>query len=179
MSTLTTSGRFKQFLTVAEAACLWAGVPLEQLVGAAYLSPGVPMILGRPDVSERAEALMDACTYSSIQYLPTFMSEDGPEILERRIIRRNDLVTWLRESFTGQDAKLGGGASPTPKAVPAEFVKLLTFREMLERVGISKAQVYRLLHAKVFPQPDFTNPNRWRLSTITDYIEQNQKPSDA
>lgn len=179
MSTLTISSRFKQFLTVPEAACLWAGVPLDQLVGAAYLSPGIPMIVGRPDVAERAESIMEACRYNTIQFIPTYMSEDGPEILERRVIRRDDLVAWLKENFTGPDAKLGGGPSPTPKAVPVECVKLLTFREVLERVGISKAQVYRLLTAKAFPQPDFTKPNRWRLSSITDYIERSQKPTDS
>ena len=157
---------------------MWAGVPLDQLVGAAYLSPGVPLIVGRPDVSERAESLMEACSHSTITYRPTYASEDGPEVIEKRVIHKADLVVWLKENFTGQDAKLGGGLPPMPKAAPDEIVKLLGFRDVLERVGISKAQVYRLLKGQAFPPPDFLNPNRWKLSTITDYIERKQKSGD-
>lgn len=177
MNTLTNSGCFKSIYTIPEAACAWAGVPLDQLNGAAYLSPCIPLIVGRPDVGERAQALMDACEYRTIKFTPAYASEDGPELIERRAIKKHDLLAWLKENFSGADAKLGGGPPPeaVQKKVPEELVKLLVLKDVLERVGISKATYYRLLEAKKFPAPEFQRPNRWKLSTINDYIEQNSK----
>lgn len=179
MNTLTNSGRFKQIYSIPEAACAWAGVPLDQLNGAAFLSPCIPLIVGRPDVGERAQALLEACDHRTIKFITAYASEDGPEIIERRAIRKNDLVAWLKENFTGADAKLGGGPPPEPKKVPDELVKLLNQKEVLERVGFSKPTLYRLMENKTFPRPEFTGPNRWKLSTINDYIERKQQPPDA
>lgn len=177
MNTLTNSGRFKQIFSIPEAACLWAGVHLDALQGAAFISPGVPLIVGRPDVSERAQALMDACDHRAIKFSPVYASEEGPELVERRTIRKDDLVTWLKENFTGADAKLGGGPPPEPKKAPEEVIKLLTLKEVLERVGFSKPTLYRFLKEKSFPEPEFKGPNRWKQSTINDYIERKAKPA--
>jgi predicted DNA-binding transcriptional regulator AlpA len=176
MTTLTNSGRFQQIYTIPEAACLWAGVPLDQLQGAAYLSPCVPLIVGRPDVSERAQTLMAACGQRVIEFAPVYVSEDGPELLERRTLRKEDLLAWLKANFAGADAKLGGGPPPEPKR-ELENVKFLSFEEARQRVGISRAQVYRERKNKdlPYPAPDTESPNRWKLSTITDYIEQKAK----
>lgn len=180
MNTLTNTGRFKQTFSIAEAACLWAGVPLDQLLGAAYLSPCVPLIVGRPDVAERAEALMEACNHRTIKYTPTYSGEDGPELVEKRVIRKDDLIVWLKENFSGADAKLGGGPPPeAKKKAPEEVVKLISLKEVLERVSISKATLYRRLDEKTFPPPEFTGPNRWKLSTINEYIERTKAADDT
>jgi predicted DNA-binding transcriptional regulator AlpA len=180
MNTLTNSGRFKQIFSIPEAACLWAGVPLDQFTGAAYLSACIPLIVGRPDVSERAQALMDACDHRTIDFTPSYLSEDGPELVERRSIRKDDLVAWLKANFTGADAKLGGGPPPELKR-DLENVKLLSFDEARKRVGISRAQVYREKNDPElpYPEPDVAKPNRWKLSTITEYIEQKSKKAQG
>jgi predicted DNA-binding transcriptional regulator AlpA len=172
MNTLTNSGRFKQIFTVPEAACLWAGVPLDQLTGAAFLSACIPLIVGRPDVSERAQSLMEACDQRTIEFSPVFASEDGPELVERRTLRKDDLTAWLKANFTGADAKLGGGPPPDAKQVPAELVPLLLTKDVVAIVRISRAQIYRLIEIRQFPEPDFRGrANKWKQSTINEYLE--------
>lgn len=60
------SGKFKQYLTIPEAALVWEGAPLDLLVGAAFAAPGVPVIVGYPDVTARAEALIEATSQGAL-----------------------------------------------------------------------------------------------------------------
>lgn len=70
------TGRYKQYLRLPEAAMVWSGLPLELLATAAYPSPGVPLIPGYPDVTARAEALVEA-TEHEILHVPR-MDPDMP-----------------------------------------------------------------------------------------------------
>lgn len=171
------TGKYKQYLTLPEAALVWSGLPLDLLADAAYPAPGVPLIVGYPDVTARAEALLEATTHGSLMEC----GRSDPDIPlpspERRIVHRPALLEWVKKYWPDE---LPGGSpprrtttvAPTPTAPPTEVAdRLLLMPAVLKLVGVSKPTLYRRMGALKFPRPSREKPNRWRASDVQDYIK--------
>lgn len=182
------TGKFKQFLSIPEAALVWAGLPLELLADAAYPAPAVPLLVGHPDVTPMAEALIEATSRGTL----IDCSRADPDMPlpppERRTVSRRALMAWIDENWPDTKQQPGRPVvspqcdSPYPAAPAASDQvadeRLLTLAEVQEMLGgISRSTVHRLRTAGELPGPTHTGPLRWPLSVIRTYIAKNPNPS--
>lgn len=167
------SGKFKQFLSIPEAALVWEGAPLDLLAGAAYAAPGVVVIVGYPDVTAKAEALIEATSHGTLVECGRADPDMPLPPPDRRVVSRRALMDWIREYWPEE---LPGArhvaAAPSDVSDPVSPGRLLTTREVYERLGISRATLNRRINAGEFPKPTHENPNRWPESLVDSYIRQ-------
>lgn len=173
------SGKFKQYLTIPEAALVWEGAPLDLLVGAAFAAPGVPVIVGYPDVTARAEALIEATSQGAL----VECGRSDPDMIlpspEKRIVARKALMDWIHEYWPDEMPGTRKAApSSTPDGEQASPGNLLTTKQVYERLGISRATLNRRINAGEFPNHTHENPNRWPENLVDNYIKQSAKSED-
>ena len=175
-------GKFKSYLSIAEAALVWEGIPLELLHGAAYVRSGVPMIVGHPDVPARAEALIEATDRGTLIECSRIDPDMRLPEPENRRVSRQALMDWIQQYWPEEmpgKRKLTIHEQPTMRA-PEPEDRLLTGREAWEMLGIEKATFYRRRKLPVeqggIPAPNETNPNRWRLGVIQGLVK-GEKPA--
>lgn len=176
------TGKFKQYLSIPEAALVWSGLPLDLLVEAAYPAPGVPLIVGHPDVTARAEALVEATDRGTLMDCSRIDPDMPLPSADRRKVSRKALMEWITEYWPedtpqkparpGTSAQQRESPYPAPPAgvEPPVPDQLLTEREVLARLSISRSALHRLRTAGFFPEPTHARPNRWPLSAVTAYI---------
>lgn len=167
------SGKFKQYLTIPEAALVWEGAPLDLLVGAAFAAPGIPVIVGHPDVTARAEALIEATSQGAL----VECGRSDPDMIlpppEKRIVARKALMDWIHEYWP--DEMPGSRKASISSTHDDELTspgKFLTTKLVYERLGISRATLNRRINAGEFPKHTLKNPNRWPESLVDSYINQ-------
>lgn len=169
---MSSSGKFKQFFTIPEAALFWSGLPFSLLSKALFIDPGIPYLLEHPLVAERAEALVEATDFELLVVICGHMDPDMPlPPPEQRLIARADLIKWLREYWP---AEMPTTAIQTTRTNPAhgQNKSLLREKEVLALLGISRATLNRKRAAGEFPAPTHTNPNRWPFDLVGAYVDQ-------
>lgn len=165
--------RYRLHPTIAEAALLWSGLSFGLLDGCRYLSPCIPDIPGHPDVSARAEVLLEATTRGDLVCSKAWkagsvygeLADPLEEAMERRTIARKDLMAWIAETFPDE--------LPGKNGAPVEPVgeRLLTQKEVLVKLGCSRSDLYRRMAAGTFPRPTQGGAkNRWLESVVDAYI---------
>lgn len=173
------SGKFKQYLTIPEAALVWEGAPLDLLVGAAFAAPGVPVIVGYPDVTARAEALIEATSQGALVECGRGDPDMRLPTPDKRIVARKALMEWIQEYWPDEMPGARTAApSPTADAPQDSPANLLTTKQVYERLGISRATLNRRINAGEFPKHTHENPNRWLESLVDSYIRQSSKLED-
>jgi predicted DNA-binding transcriptional regulator AlpA len=155
---------YKQHLTIPEAALLWSGLPFALLSVCEYVTPCVPRVLDHPEVEARARAIYDATAHYDLECQRAYRSEDGPELLDGRTVRRADLASWVKTTY-GEEF---GAAPQLAQAPVAEDDRLLDQAEVQELTKMSRATLHRLRKRGEFPEPTHTGPNRWLYSAIRD-----------
>lgn len=181
------TGKFKQFLSIPEAALVWAGLPLELLADAVYPAPAVPMIVGAPDVTPMAEALIEATSRGTLIDCGRADPDMPLPPPARRVVSRRALMAWIDEYWPdtkqqpGRPVTASQCDSPYPAAPAASDQvadeRLLTLAEVQEMLGISRSTLHRLRTAGELPGPTHTGPLRWPLSVIRAYIARH--PTDS
>lgn len=173
------SGKFKQYLTIPEAALVWEGAPLDLLVGAAFAAPGVPVIVGYPDVTARAEALIEATSQGALVECGRGDPDMRLPTPDKRIVARKSLMEWIQEYWPDEMPGARKAALLHTADVPQDSpANLLTTKQVYERLGISRATLNRRINAGEFPKHTHENPNRWLESLVDSYIRQSSKLED-
>lgn len=175
------TGKYKQFLSIPEAALVWSDLPLELLADAAYPEPGVPLIVGYPDVTARAEALVEATERGTLMDCSR-MDPDMPlPSPDRRKVSRKALLEWV-DKYWPDEAPSRPRSRPStaaeaaerpapPTAAPATPDRLLNIDEVLAMIGSSRTALHHLRKAGFFPEPTHTGPLRWRESVVRGYMD--------
>jgi predicted DNA-binding transcriptional regulator AlpA len=167
---MVNTGKFKSYLSIPEAAMVWEGISMELLHGAAYVSPGVPMIVGHPDVTARAEALIEATDMGTLVECSRIDPDMRLPAPEHRKVSRQGLMEWIQkywpEELPGKRKFTMHEQPPMRASEPAD--RFLTTKEVWEMLGIKKATFYRRRGDGPgdIPPPEQKSPNRWRLSTV-------------
>jgi hypothetical protein len=155
------TGKYKQYLSIPEAALVWSGLPLDLLTGAAFPAPGVPLIVGYPDVTARAEALVEATTYGTLMECGRMDSDMAMPAPDKRTVSRNALMEWIRTYWPDE---LPGVRQSTSAIAKVDSEVLLTVPEVLERLSISRATLNRRIKDRTFPDSTHEGPKRWKAS---------------
>lgn len=182
---MLTSGKYKQYLSIPEAALVWSGLPLSLLTDAAYPNPGIPFIPGHMDVAERALALVEATTHGTL----TDCSRMDPDMPlpspDRRLISRQALLAWIKKYWPDEapvtQTKQTAPAASSPLHAAPEAQKderLLKLKEVLETVGCSRATLDRWVKSGLFPKNTHSKPKRWPLSKVQAYVQKAQASED-
>lgn len=178
---MVNTGKYKQFLSIPEAAMVWSGLPLELLADAAYPSPGVPLIVGHPDVTARAEALVEATDYGTLMECGRYDPDMPLPPPERRKVARASLLAWIAKHWPDElpsPVRPGQAAAPAADPVVVQLPapdarapeQLYTVPQILDRLAISRSQLYRLRDAGYFPEPTHDRPLRWTETALLSYI---------
>ena len=165
------TGRYKQYLSIPEAALVWSGLPLDLLAGAAFPSPGVPLIVGHLDVTARAEALIEATSFGTLMECGRMDPDMAMPSPDKRIVSRQALMDWIKSYWPEELPKAPAGQSGERFAAAEE---LLTVSEVLQRLKISRATLNRRIKDGSFPDSTHTNPKRWSVKTIDAHIRGNR-----
>lgn len=177
---MVNTGKFKSFLSIPEAAMVWEGISMELLHGAAYVRPGVPMIVGHPDVTARAEALLEATERGSLVECSRIDPDMRLPDPENRRVSRQALMDWIQQYWPDEmpgKRKLTIHEQP-PMRVQEPEDRFLTAEEAWTMLGIKKATFYRRRNEGEIPPPNKDNPNRWRLSVIQALVKGEQPADD-
>jgi predicted DNA-binding transcriptional regulator AlpA len=163
------TGRYKQFLSLPEAAMVWSGLPLDLLAGATYPEPGVPLIIGHPYVTARAEALIEATTYGTLMECGRYDPDMPLPTPDRRVVYRQALMEWIKTYWPDEMPANRLVASAASTNIEATEV-LLNVAEVLERLKISRATLNRRIKDGAFPDSPHNNPKRWPASMVQEHI---------
>jgi predicted DNA-binding transcriptional regulator AlpA len=160
--------KYKLKLTIPEAALVWSGISLEELLYASYPnSPAVPYLDGLPLVGDRAEALIDATENGQLH-----VCNQNPDYAllrpEDRKIARKDLIAFIEENWPEDMALASGKTTPAPETVaPVAFDDQWITEEAVQvKLGIKHSTIWRRIATGKLPPPGIKRPNRWLLSTI-------------
>lgn len=162
------ANRFSPKISLAAAAVEWQGLQAEQQELVIIDEKGLPYLTGVPELTERAEALLDAVHGRLIKGL--VCNEDGYSLHpENMQLNRESVTAWIQ--------KMEKLPEPQPVAVmpacPAsaqEVERLVDLNQVLKLLNISRSTLHRLRKDQTFPQPEHENPLRWRLSVVQGYI---------
>lgn len=169
------SGKYKQYLSIPEAALVWSGLPLDLLSDAAYPSPGVLLIVGHPEVTARAEALIEATDWGTLMECSRMDPDIPLPSPDKRIVHRKDLMAWIAENWPdelpGVTPPVRHRSEPTTPSPPATDDKLLNETDVCERLSLSRSTLWRRIKAGQIPEATHKNPNRWALSALQPYIQ--------
>lgn len=150
--------RFSARVTVAQAAVEWQALTQDQQ-NLTVVDDGMPFLVGVPDLTDRAEALVEAALDGRIS--GRSVNEDGYP-LPRAAIRLDrtsvqGFVDELDERTQADAAGAGGDA----------FLRL---NEVCKKLGLSRATVYRRLKEGSIEQAHVDAPPRWRQSYIESLV---------
>lgn len=150
--------RFSERVTVAQAAVEWQGLTQEQQ-SLTVVDDGTPFLIGVPDLTDRADALVEAALSGRIT--GRAVNEDGYPL-------RRDAIRLDRASVQGFvdeiDERTQTGRSD---AGGDAFLRL---NEVCKRLGLSRATVYRRLKEGSIEQAHVDAPPRWRQSYIESLV---------
>lgn len=157
--------RFSPYTTLTAAAVAWHGLSPAQRALVIVDELGLPYLAGVPELTERAQALLDAVHDKRITGRTT--NEDGYPLHPSRMqLFRESVAAWVAAT----DARLAApAATATQQSVREQW---LTETEVCALVGFSRATLWRRIGAGKIPEPaKHTGRNRWPASAITAYIE--------
>lgn len=171
--------RYCRFPSIAQAALIWSDLAFEVLEQYESDELGAPIIPSQPEIAWRAMAISDAIDHGELACERTYAIVPGEifgdpvdfrkEQPGSRRIKRVDLLAWLEAHFP--DEAPGRVPVPvTPAAVPAQEDRLLREPDVLDKVGISHATLWRRIKAGTLPAPTHDKPNRWPESIIQAHI---------
>lgn len=159
--TYTPGNRFSDRVSIAVAAVEWQGLTPEQqqLV---TVNDGMPYLAGCPDLSDRAEALLDAAQRGKISGLVN--NEDGYPL-------RPEVVQLDRSSVAAFVKKVDAKPAPAVATATDTGEVLLNSAEVQKRLGIKRATFYRRLNSGELEKAHLDNPQRWRKSYIDGIVQ--------
>lgn len=155
------ANRFSKRTTIADAAVTWHGLP-EEHAELVIVEDGMPYLAGVPELTERAEALLEAAEAGDITGLTH--NEDGYP-LQPALMRldRASLERWI--------AGLQAAMQHVNTLQPTELEeRLLSHEEVLERLNVSASTLHRMIKAGRFSAAHATGPKRWRQSYVLAYL---------
>lgn len=153
------ANRFMDRLTLAQAAVAWQGLAdaQQQLV---IVNDGMPFLAGVPDLADRAAALLDAAQRGKIGGV--VLNEDGYPLRAEHI--RLDRASV--QAFIDSVDALAEPAAATASNDDA----LLRLSEVIARLGVSRATLYRRIDAGTIEAAHEGDPPRWRKSYIDSLV---------
>lgn len=156
MQKYTPGNPFSKRLSIADAAVAWAGLR-EELFDYITMTPeGWPVLMDDPTLRQRAEAIYEALQSKELNGLA--FNEDGYPLQPR--------LCWVdKESFEAW-LKHRKGAEATAAAVAEREEELLEVPAVAAFMGYAEKTLQRRRQDGLFPREDFTEPLRWKRSTV-------------
>lgn len=157
--------RFSDVVSIAASAVEWQGlnVTQQELV---VVENGLPYLAGVPDLTQRAEAILDAAERRIIKGFTH--TEDGEPLSAENIkLYRDSLDAWIAKARKRLPPDMSSAT-----AVPAvvEVDALLRVEDVVDRLGISRTTFYRWQHNGRIEKAHAENPPRWRSSYVASLI---------
>lgn len=159
--TYTPGNRFSDRVSIAVASVEWQGLSSAQQA-LVTVNDGMPFLAGCSDLSDRAEALLDAAQRGMITGLVT--NEDGYPL-------RPEVIQLDRSSVAAFIKKLESKPAPAMPVSADSGEVLLRSDEVQNRLGIKRATFFNWLKAGKLEKAHFDNPPRWRKSYIDSIIQ--------
>lgn len=163
-SQFTPSNPFSRFCSLTEAAILWHGLPADRQPLVTIADDGLPYLAGVPDLTERAEAILEAIWHEEI----TLADPSHDQHPVNMHLLRDSATAWIAEANRRLALPVPVCAAPAPP--PAEE-RLLTNDEVCLALSCSRSTLKRMRDAGKFPKPLLLGGrNRWPVSVIRGYI---------
>lgn len=159
--------RFSEVVSIAAAAVEWQGLPQAQQ-DLVVVEDGLPYLAGAPDLTQRAEALLEAAERRVIKgYTHT---EDGEPLPAENIkLFRDSLEAWIAKTRKRLPPEMAS-APAVPVATGVDT--LLRVEEVMARLGISRTTFYRWQRDGRIEKAHAESPPRWRSSYVAAVIAQ-------
>lgn len=160
------SNRFSDVVSIAAAAVEWHGLSTmqQELV---VVKNGIPYLAGGPDLTQRAEAILEAAERRTIKgYTHT---EDGEPLPAGNMqLDRDSLDSWIAKARKHLPPEMSIAAPiVTPDAQPDVLLKAA---EAYTRLGVSSSTFYRWIREGKIEGAQVENPPRWRSNYIASLV---------
>lgn len=155
------ANKFSKRTTIADAAVTWQALPEEQ-VELVIVDGGLPYLAGVPELTERAEALLEAAQSGDIDGITH--NEDGyPIHPDAMRLDRASVERWIATTQVAmQEVK---------QVQPTELEeRLLSHEEVLARLNVSASTLHRMIRAGKFSAAHAQGPKRWKQSYVNAYV---------
>lgn len=166
--------RFSDTVSIAAAAVEWQGLTAAQqeLV---IVEDGLPFLAGVPELTARAEALLEAAESRTITGF-THNEDGGPLPAEHLRLDRDSVLTWVKRANSRLPPQM-------PRASPLDLPdeqpeQLLRAEEVWSRLGIGKSTFYRRVRSGEIERPHLHTPPRWRKSYVDSLISTRKAADD-
>lgn len=166
--------RFSDTVSIAAAAVEWQGLSAAQQA-LVIVEDGLPFLAGVPDLTARAEALLEAAESRTITGF-THNENGGPVPAEHIRLDRESVLAWVKRTN-----------SRLPPQVPRESLldlpdeqpeRLLRAEEVWNRLGIGKSTFYRRVRSGEIERPHLDTPPRWRESYVDSLMSTRKAAAD-
>lgn len=166
--------RFSDVVSVAAAAVEWQGLNSDQQRVVA-IEDGLPYLDGVPDLTQRAEALLEAAERRAIEgYTHT---EDGEPLSAAQMrLYRDSVDAWVAKARKRLPPELPSHHEAV--AAAGQEDTLLRVETVVERLGISRTSLYRWQREGRIDKPHAEHPPRWRSSYILTLIGREPEGED-
>lgn len=147
---------FSKRLSIADAAVAWAGLREELFEYVTVTQEGWPVLMDDMSLRQRAEAIYEALQAKELKGLA--FNEDGYPLQPRLcLIDKESFEVWLKKRR---------GEETTAAAAAELEEELLEVPAVAAFMGYAEKTLQRRRQDGLFPKEDFTEPLRWRLSTV-------------